>query len=158
MKRTQLTTAALQSAPLKNSEYAIQIGLSGAVDQANDAAQWLAMQRRTDLDAIDEFKREKGSFLDGLEVQTKTHYRAPPTVHSRCRIHREVPDINRKIGYLCVATDDLENIGPLFSRIEDGTVLIGRIARIKRILEIGNFAVQPLYYWSDSVAVRVDSA
>jgi hypothetical protein len=152
-----MTRAALTASPLRNSEHAVQFGLAHAVQEANDAGEWLAIQRGTDLEVIELFESEKEDFLDGLSVQVGEHYKPPPTVHARCRLHRKVPDLRRTIGYLGLYADNVEILEPLFKYICHETIVTGKIDRIKRLLAAGAFAVQPLYYWNDVIVVRIEA-
>lgn len=153
--KSQLNRSALLTASFKNHEYAVQYGLIDYVDVANDTAQWLAMQRNLYLDVFDPLEKHDDSILDGLSISTEPHFKAPPTVHARVRLHRDIPKVQRAIGYLYLARDDVENLEPLFGKIGSGCAIIGRVSRIQRLLSATGLKVQPHYYWSDLAVVQI---
>ena len=155
--KSQLLRAALKSVSWKTSRgTSLQVGITGHVDELNETTKWLSETYDLGTHAVDLFRGYEGSFLDGLQVQTKTHYKAPPTVHERVRVHRELPDLYQKVLFLNIATDDLSAFGANINYVAPGTVVFGEVNHVQKLLDEIDSSCDPMYSFGDYIAVRIE--
>lgn len=155
-RKAQVIRKALQATDWKTEHgYCLQIGIDGHVDDVNQIAEWAAEHRDFDTFVVDSMRGCEKSVLDGLKNQVGAHFKAPPTMHGRCKIYPERMELHFPVLFLHVATEVEDDVDFVLDGINTGTVIFGSFAACTMLLELANREGQPLYYAGEHIAIRI---
>lgn len=133
--------------------FVLQLGVTDHVDKLNMICDWVAIQKGRDTIVVDALKGMKSKIVPGVSAPLAS----PPTLHSRARLHREMPTLKAPLLFVHVANGDIDALAVNFERIRPPTVIMGTVKNCARLLVAANLTAQPLYFHRDYVSMRIES-